>query len=369
MGIWCINRWIDRFRITDRLLGYIRRDRMSSVFGTNIKLAVFGESHSDAIGMTLDGIPAGEKVDFDELKKFMARRAPGRDSRSTARHEDDIPEFLSGVRDGITIGTPITAIIRNKDVRSQDYDDMKNTPRPGHADYPAHVKYGGNEDYRGGGHFSGRLTAPVCIAGGIIKQILKRQGVTVSAKIDEIHGVKITDDESYSKAMAEIDAAREEGDSVGGIVSCEITGLPAGIGEPMFGGVENVISQAVFGIPAVKGIEFGRGFDAARIRGSENNDAFGFDADGNVVTDGNNHGGILGGLTSGMPVTFRAAFKPTPSIAKAQKSINYETGEETELVIKGRHDPCVAVRAVPVVEAAAAIAIYDLLLGSLIVEE
>ncbi|MBR3146724.1 MAG: chorismate synthase [Eubacterium sp.] len=336
---------------------------MSSVFGTNIKLSVFGESHSREIGMTLDGIPAGEKIDLDELQRFMERRAPGRDPRSTARHEDDIPEFISGIKDGVTCGTPVTAVIRNKDVRSQDYDDMKNVPRPGHADYPAHVKYGGNEDYRGGGHFSGRLTAPICMAGGIIKQILSRKGITAEARVDEIHGIQITDEDSYSKAMAEIDAAREEGDSVGGIVSCVITGLPAGIGDPMFGGVENVISQAVFGIPAVKGIEFGRGFDAARIKGSENNDPFTVDEHGKVITEGNNHGGVLGGLTSGMPVTFRVAFKPTPSIAKPQKTINYETGEQEELVIKGRHDPCVAVRAVPVVEAAAAIAVYDLLLG------
>ena len=364
---------------------------MSSTFGNAIKLSVFGESHSAAIGMTLDGVPAGERIDFDELQSFLDRRAPGRDRRSTARREDDVPEFVSGIktftvpdqadatdalsgarddsdqatsaRYGVTCGTPITAIIRNKDTRSQDYDDMKSIPRPGHADYPAHVKYGGNEDYRGGGHFSGRLTAPICIAGGIILQILENRGITIRAWIDEIHGVRITDDASHELAMAEIDIAREEGDSVGGIISCKIDGLPVGVGEPMFGGVENVISQTVFAIPAVKGIEFGRGFDAARIRGSENNDPFVIDADGDIVTDGNNHGGILGGLTSGMSVTFRAAFKPTPSIAKPQKSIDYETGEETELVIKGRHDPCVVVRAVPVVEAAAAIAVYDLLQG------
>ena len=366
---------------------------MSSVFGEKIKVSIFGESHSAAIGMTLDGIPAGERIDFDVLQEFLDRRAPGRDKRSTARHEDDVPEFLSGVRmredsrDGqagcfVTTGTPITAIIRNKDTRSQDYEDMRCVPRPGHADYPAHVKYGGNEDYRGGGHFSGRLTAPMCIAGGIVKQILERKGITIKARIDEIHGVLISPDDydlhnnkasaadftesdasrpdSYDLAMAEIDRAREEGDSVGGVVSCEIVGLPAGVGEPMFGGVENVISQAVFAIPAVKGIEFGRGFDAARIKGSENNDPF-VVRDGRIITETNNHGGILGGLTSGMAVTFRAAFKPTPSIAKPQKSVNYETGEETELVIKGRHDPCVVLRAVPVVEAAAAIAIYDLI--------
>ena len=338
---------------------------MSSTFGSKIVLSIFGESHSAAIGMTLDGIPAGEQVDLDELQQFMNRRAPGRDSRSTARYEADVPEFVSGIKDGVTTGTPITAYIRNEDTRSQDYDVMKDVPRPGHADYPAHVKYGGSEDYRGGGHFSGRLTAPMCVAGGIILQILKRKGITIEAKLAEIHGVVIKDDESYERAMSEIDMARAEGDSVGGIVSCEIKGLPVGIGEPMFGGVENVISQAVFAIPAVKGIEFGRGFDAARIMGSENNDPFmiasGEDGARKIVTEGNNHGGILGGLTSGMPVTFRAAFKPTPSIAKPQKSIHYSTGEETELIIRGRNDPCVVVRAVPVVEAAAAIAIYDLL--------
>ena len=337
---------------------------MSSVFGTNIKLSVFGESHSQAIGMTLDGVSAGETIDMDELTAFMERRAPGRDSRSTARREADVPESLAGVRDGVTCGTPITAIIRNSDVRSKDYDDMKNIPRPGHADYPAHIRYGGNEDYRGGGHFSGRLTAPLCIAGGIIKQILEKRGITVCAKIDEIHGVRITDEATYEKAMEEIDKAREDGDSVGGIVSCEIKGLPAGIGDPMFGGVENVISQAVFGIPAVKGIEFGRGFDASRIKGSENNDPYDFDDDGNVITATNNAGGILGGLTSGMPVTFRAAFKPTPSIAKEQQSIDYRTNEKTVLKVKGRHDPCVVIRAVPVVEAMAAIAVYDILKGS-----
>ena len=334
---------------------------MSSVFGENIRLSVFGESHSKAVGMTLDGIPAGEEIDFDELQKFMERRAPGRNDKSTARKEDDIPEFLSGIRDGVTCGTPITAIIRNSDVRSQDYDEMKNVPRPGHADYPAHVKYNGKEDYRGGGHFSGRLTAPICAAGGIIKQILDRKGITVNSKIDEIHGIKISDESSYEAAMAEIDKAREEGDSVGGIVSCEIRGLSPGIGDPMFGGVENVISQAMFGIPAVKGIEFGSGFEAARLKGSENNDPFDFDDKGNVVTVTNNHGGILGGLTSGMPVTFRVAFKPTPSIAKEQQSIDYSTGEKTSLIVKGRHDPCVVLRAVPVVEAASAIAIYDLI--------
>lgn len=336
---------------------------MSSEFGKNIRLEIFGESHSAAIGMTLDGIPAGEAIDQGELQAFLERRAPGRDKRSTQRHEDDVPEFLSGLKDGITCGTPITAVIRNKDTRSQDYEEMKNIPRPGHADYPAHVKYGGNEDYRGGGHFSGRLTAPMCIAGGIIKQILERKGITVEAKVAEIHGVTITDNASYEEAMVEIDKAREEGDSVGGIVSCEIKGLPVGIGDPMFDGVENVIAKAVFGIPAVKGIEFGRGFDVARIKGSENNDPFDVDEDGRVLTLTNNHGGVLGGITSGMPVTFRAAFKPTPSIAKEQQSIDYRTGERTVLEIKGRHDPCVVLRAVPVVEAAAAIAVYDMMSG------
>lgn len=337
---------------------------MSSTFGENIKLSVFGGSHQEAVGMTIDGLPAGFEIDMDMLREFMERRAPGRDKLSTSRKEPDIPRFVSGVVDGKTTGDPVTCVIENKDTRSGDYEEIKNKPRPGHADYTAHIKYNGNEDYRGGGHFSGRLTAPICVAGGIVKQILAKEGISVDAGISEIAGIEIVDEKTKEKAFSEIEKARKDGDSVGGIVGCGVTGLPAGIGGPLFGGLEGAISKAVFGIPAVKGIEFGRGFEASRMRGSENNDPFDFDKDGNVVTTTNNAGGILGGISTGMPVIFRVAFKPTPSIAKEQDTIDYETGKRAKITVKGRHDPCVALRAVPVVEAVCALAVYDLLRGT-----
>ena len=240
---------------------------------------------------------------------------------------------------------------------SSDYEYMRHIPRPGHADFTAMVKYGDSRDYSGGGQFSGRLTAPLCIAGGIALQLLEKKGITVSASIVSIGGE--TDKE---KMFGLIDRVRSEGDSVGGVIECRIEGLPAGVGEPMFDGLENRIAQAVFGIPAVKGIEFGAGFAAAEMRGSQCNDPFVLDADGRVMTEGNNHGGILGGISSGMPVIFRTAFKPTPSIAKAQRSVDMEKGVETCLEIRGRHDPCIVPRALPCVEAAAAVAVYDLIL-------
>lgn len=326
---------------------------MSSTFGNNVKISIFGQSHSEAIGVTIDGLPAGIEVDMEKLQAFMDRRAPGRDIYSTPRREDDRPEFLSGLTGGVTSGAPVTAIIRNKDVKEGDYDLLKDIPRPGHADFTAHVKYGGKEDSSGGGHFSGRLTAPLCIAGGIFKQILERQGVDICAFIKEIGG-------QSENVFDSIDRARREGDSVGGIIECTVTGLTAGVGEPMFDGLENKISQAVFGIPAVKGVEFGRGFDAARIRGSENNDEFYYEGD-SVRTKTNNHGGILGGISSGMPLVFRVAVKPTPSIAMEQNSISYSKRENVKIAVRGRHDPCIVPRAVPCVEAAAAAAIIDLI--------
>jgi len=327
---------------------------MSSTYGTNVKISIFGQSHSEAVGVVIDGLPAGHEIDMERLQAFLDRRAPGQSKYTTSRKEADKPEFLSGLVGNTTCGAPICAIIRNTNIRSADYDIIRDIPRPGHADYTAHVKYGGFEDASGGGHFSGRLTAALCIAGGIIMQLLEKEGIAVSAYIKEIGGN--TDD-----PFATIDRAREAGDSVGGIISCRITGLPAGIGAPMFDGVENKVAQAVFSIPAVKGIEFGRGFGAARIHGSENNDAFCYDGDGQVRTRTNNHGGILGGITSGMPVTFNVAIKPTPSIAREQDSISYSRGENVKLAITGRHDPCIVPRAVPCVEAAAAIAVYDLM--------
>ena len=329
---------------------------MSSVYGRCFRIAIFGESHSAAIGVEIEGVPAGARIDMDALAAFMARRAPGRDALSTARRENDAPEFLCGVKGGVATGAPIAAIIRNADVRSQDYANIADVPRPGHADFPAQMKFHGHQDKAGGGHFSGRLTAPLCVAGGIALQLLARSGVSVEARAVRIGGE--TDPGRMKDAIA---AARSEGDSVGGVVEAEVRGMPVGVGEPMFGGLENRIAQAVFGIPAVKGIEFGEGFAAAEMKGSENNDPYGV-VDGNIAPLTNHAGGILGGLSTGAPITFRVAFKPTPSIAKEQESVDMATGRPVKLVVKGRHDPCVVLRAVPCVEAAAAIALYDALL-------
>lgn len=328
---------------------------MSSNYGKNVKISIFGQSHSAAIGVVLDGVPAGFSVDMEKLQSFLDRRAPGRSPYSTPRKEADRPEFLSGLVGNVTCGAPICAVIRNTNTRSQDYDNLRDVPRPGHADYTAHVKYGGHEDVSGGGHFSGRLTAPLCIAGGILLQLLEQDGIVVRAEIKEIGG-------SAEDPFGRIEEARRRGDSVGGVIECVVDGLPAGIGGPMFDGIENKVAQAVFSIPAVKGIEFGRGFDAARATGSENNDEYYYDG-GQVRTRTNNHGGILGGISSGMPVVFRVAIKPTPSISIEQNSISYSRREDAKLAVRGRHDPCIVPRAVPCVEAAAAIAIYDLIKG------
>ncbi len=337
---------------------------MASTFGNRIKVSIFGQSHSKGIGVSLDNIPAGMVLDEEKLGAFLERRAPGRDENMTQRKEEDKPEFLSGFMEDeqgrlVTCGAPISAIIRNNDAKSEDYEELKDIPRPGHADFTAHIKYGGFEDYRSGGHLSGRLTAPLCVAGGIALQVLEQLGIRVSAEIDEIGGQKI---ESREQADALIEEVKDEGDSLGGIIKCTVSGMYAGVGDPIFDGVENRISQAVFGIPAVKGIEFGAGFAAASMKGSENNDPFVIDGEGNVRTETNNSGGILGGITSGGDITLRVAFKPTPSIAKEQKSISYSKGESENLVVKGRHDPCIVPRAVPVVEAAVAIAILDMVL-------
>jgi chorismate synthase len=330
---------------------------MSSSYGENFRISIFGESHAAAIGVTIEGLPAGSSIDSGKLQAFLGRRAPGRDTLSTSRREADAPEFLCGVKNGVATGAPITAIIRNADTRSNDYANLANVPRPGHADYPAEVKFGGFQDRAGGGHFSGRLTAPLCIAGGVVLQQLERLGVSVSARAIRIGGE--TEPERMEAAIA---AAREAGDSVGGIVEAEIRGLPTGIGDPMFGGLENRIAQIVFGIPAVKGIEFGEGFAVADLKGSENNDPYGV-VDGKVAPLTNHAGGILGGISTGAPVVFRVAFKPTPSIAKEQDSVDLGTMEPARLVVKGRHDPCVVLRAIPCVEAAAAIAVFDAILG------
>lgn len=350
---------------------------MGSLYGENIKLTIFGQSHSAAIGMTLEGIPAGEKIDRQKLQEFLNRRAPGNHDYTTKRKEDDIPEFLSGLVDDYTCGAPLSAIIRNTDTRSMDYSELKTVPRPGHADYTAAVKYFGHQDYAGGGHFSGRLTAPMCVAGGICIQLLEKAGIKILSRIASIGDIfdkgtlehstaeksfPVVDDVQGEQMKARIALLKKEGNSIGGTIECVVTGLPVGLGDPIFGGMENRISQIIFGIPAIKGIEFGAGFSAAALTGMENNDPFVVE-DGIIKTETNHCGGILGGITNGNPLVFRVAVKPTPSISIPQKSVNVENGENCLLTIKGRHDPCIVPRAVPCVEAATAIAIYDALLG------
>ena len=358
---------------------------MSSAYGERIKISIFGQSHAPAIGVVIDGLPAGETIDSDRLQAFLDRRRPGQGLHTTARKEGDVPRFLSGLVEGRTCGAPLCAVIENTDTRSRDYDNVLDVPRPGHADYTAWVKWRRHNDVRGGGHFSGRLTAPLCIAGGILLQLYERRGIAVGAHIAAIADVKdrpfppveitaetlqavrerkplaVMDEEAGQRMLAAIYDASAQGDSVGGVVECCVLGLPAGLGDPMFDGLENRIARAAFGIPAVKGIEFGAGFGAAALRGSENYDAFCI-RNGQVATETNRHGGILGGISTGMPLLFRCAFKPTPSIIREQRSVRLSVMEETDLVIRGRHDPCVVTRAVPCVEAAAAIALADVLL-------
>lgn len=336
---------------------------MSIYKGQTLTLSIFGTSHGPSIGMTLSGIPSEANINLDVLQEFMARRAPGNSLLSTSRKEPDIPEFVSGLRSGssgnsrnlTTDGSEIKAIIYNRDVKSSDYSKISNTPRPGHADYTAHVKYGGTEDSRGGGAFSGRMTAPLCIAGGICKQLLAESGIYINASIHDIHG-------NAEDPLSEIKKAQVLRDSVGGTISCTISGLDAGYGGPLFEGLEGRIAEIVYAIPAVKGIEFGAGFESTRMYGSENNDEFYYDERGTVCTRTNNCGGILGGISDGMDIEFRVAIKPTPSIARPQKTIVYDSTEEAEIEVHGRHDPCIVPRAVPCVEAATAVVIADLVL-------
>ncbi len=355
---------------------------MSSTYGESLRLSIFGQSHGAAIGMVLDGIPAGLPVDMAALQAFLSRRAPGQWDYATPRKEADTPEFLSGIVDGFTCGAPIAAIIHNHNTRSQDYSSLADCPRPGHADYTAQVKYGGFQDIAGGGHFSGRLTAPLCIAGGLCRQWLESQGIQIGAHIQAIAGIRddafdpmqpqlhqvapdfpVLRPQSGDAMRQAIAQARQNRDSVGGQIECAVLGLPAGIGEPMFGGVESRIAQIVYGIPAVKALEFGDGTALADGRGSVSNDPFVMEG-GAVLTAANHCGGILGGITNGMPLLFRVTVKPTPSIAQPQRTVSLKNRENTTLEIHGRHDPCIVPRAVPVVEAAAAIAIYDMILGN-----
>ena len=353
-----------------------------NTFGENIKITVFGQSHAEAIGVTIDGLPSGTEIDGQYVQRLLDLRAPGRSDVSTKRKEPDKVEFISGIVDGKTCGTSVCAVIKNTDMHSKDYSNLLHKPRPSHADYPAMVKYGENYDIRGGGQFSGRLTAPICIAGAVALGILEKKGVKIASHIYSVGSVSDTpfdtlgdegwlmeklcgmdfaviDEKKGEEMRGVIKSAAENLDSVGGVIECKITGLEAGTGSPMFDGLENVISRAVFGVPAVKGIEFGAGFEGAKMYGSEFNDAYYFDDSGKVRTKTNNAGGICGGMATGMPVIFRAAIKPTPSIARAQETVDLEKGENTVLEIKGRHDPCIVPRANAVIRAAAAIAVLD----------
>lgn len=357
---------------------------MSSVIGDKIKLSIFGESHGEAIGCVIDGLPAGIKIDMDAVYKDMQRRAPGKDKTATPRLEKDIPHILSGMLDNVTTGAPLAMVIENTNTKSGDYSNLMTVPRPGHSDYPAYVKYGGNNDIRGGGHFSGRLTAPLVFAGSVAKQILSQMGVTIGAHIKQIGSVcdAVSDlnktdkslldtllsstfsliDETKEQAMRdEIEKARLSLDSVGGIIECFAVGLPVGLGGNMFDTVEGKLASILFGVPAVKGVEFGIGFGFADKRASEVNDQYEI-KNGKVATLSNNNGGVLGGMTDGAPLSVSVAIKPTPSIAKKQKSVNLLTMENAELEIHGRHDPCIVVRAVPVIECAVALGLLDLMM-------
>lgn len=357
---------------------------MSSNFGENIKLSVFGESHGEAIGCVIDGLPCGVKLDMDKIYLDMSRRAPGKDKTATPRLEKDIPHILSGVLNGVTTGAPLAMIIENTNTKSGDYGNLMTVPRPSHSDYPAYVKYNGNNDVRGGGHFSGRLTAPIVFAGAVAKQILAEKGVTVGAHIlkigsavDEKFDMLKVDKETLQNLSKsnfstlselaeknmrdEIERARLDCNSIGGIIECAAVGMPVGVGSNIFSTVESKLSSALFAIPAVKGVQFGAGFEFGEMLGDEANDQYCI-KDGKVALMSNNNGGVLGGMTSGAPIVMSVAFKPTPSIAKKQKSVNLQTMKEEELVIKGRHDPCIVPRAVPVVECAVAFALLDLMI-------
>lgn len=357
---------------------------MSSFWGENLKLSLFGESHANAVGIVLDGLPAGLELNAEKIAAEMDRRRP-KSRLSTARREADQPEILSGLCNGRTTGTPLAAMIYNQNTRSADYESLKDIPRPGHADYTGSVRYGGFNDFRGGGHFSGRLTAPLVFAGSVCKQFLEEKGIEIGAHIANIGEVRdslfdpvnlspdlfrtlreelpFLDRDKADLARKTAEEAAAAGDSVGGSIECAVTGLKAGVGNPFFGSVESVLSSLLFSVPAVKGVEFGAGFSFCEMHGSSANDPYTFDEKGEVRTKTNNNGGILGGITDGMPLIFRVAVKPTPSIYREQQSVSLSKKEEVALRIEGRHDPCIVPRAVPVIEAAAAIALTELLLS------
>lgn len=357
---------------------------MSSVICDNIKVSVFGESHGEAIGCVIDGFPAGVKLDMDKIYLDMLRRAPGKDKYATPRLEKDIPHILSGVLNDITTGAPLAMVIQNTNTKSGDYANLMTVPRPSHSDYPAYVKYNGFNDVRGGGHFSGRLTAPIVFAGAVAKQILEQKGVKIGAHIRQIGSVfddkfdyndvdeSLLDEltkKSFSvingdvepKMRDEIERFRMSQDSVGGVIECAAIGLPVGVGGNMFDTVESKLASILFGVPAVKGVEFGLGFGFADKNASSVNDGYEI-KDGRVALLSNNNGGVLGGMTTSAPIIVSAVIKPTPSISQEQRSVNLQTMTNETLVIKGRHDPCIVPRAVPVIEAAVALGLLDLMI-------
>ena len=352
---------------------------MSSMWGNKVKISIFGESHGNCVGVVVDGLEPGLKIDFEKLNLLLKRRKPG-GKLTTPRKEDDEFQIMSGVKNGTVTGAPLSALTYNKNFNDKDYEELEKVARPSHSDYPAYIKYKGFNDLSGGGHFSARLTAPLVFAGGIAMQYLEQKGIKVFSHIYSVGGIKDqpfdgTDTEKYYEILKEktlkvlddkagadmlecIEKVQKEGDSVGGIVECAVTGLEVGIGNPIFGNLESVISSIIFAVPAIKGIEFGAGFSIADMKGSEANDLY-IIKDGKIKTSSNNNGGILGGLSDGMPLILRTAFKPTPSIFKKQKSVAMVNLKETELLIKGRHDPCVALRGSVCIEAAVALAVYD----------
>lgn len=356
---------------------------MSGMWGNNIRISIFGESHGNAIGINIDGLPSGFEIDMDKVMMEMARRAPGKSPLSTTRKEEDVPEILSGYFEGKTTGTPLCAIIRNSNTKSKDYSKLKDVMRPGHADYTGNIRYNGFNDYRGGGHFSGRITAPLVFAGAICKQILESKGIIVAAHINSIGNIKdksfldvevneeliisfknkelpLINSKLENSMREEIINAKKDMDSIGGTIECAVLGIKPGIGNPFFDSVESTLAHLMFSVPAVKGIEFGKGFDISKMRGSQANDEYYLDGK-EIKTKTNNNGGILGGITNGMPIIFNVAIKPTASIFKEQKTINIASKKETSLSIEGRHDPCIVQRALPVIEAVTAIGILELM--------
>jgi len=351
-----------------------------NVFGTRYRTTIFGTSHGPFVGCTIEGLRSGMRIDEAVVQGQLDRRRPGQSLVTTQRKEADRVEFSEGISDGLATGEPIVALIRNEDVQSKSYANVARVPRPGHGDFAAAMKYGGKSDLRGGGQLSGRMTAPLVVSGAIARQVLEPKGVRfyahaaqigrvtaqpvtpqqIAANV-ELSAVRCADLEAADRMIEEIEAARKDRDSVGGVIEAVVTGLPPGVGEPFFESVESALAHLLFSIPAVKGVDFGAGFRSASMRGSEHNDAFTVEA-GRVATETNHAGGILGGITNGLPITFRVAVKPTASIAKPQRSVDLGTMRPTEIVVTGRHDPCIVPRAVPVVENAAAMAILDLML-------